>query len=179
MPNKITIDKTMTNSFQSEWTRATQLFSANYIDLYYKIMPCKKRDDDFVKCVASQTYNHFNYFRNGGCAENIVFPIFILNNNKLMGDYKVLTNNQEEYHFVIYKESTNEIFDPTYEKARDDKLIDGNECVGLECTFEMLGSECIYMDLKEYLEIYDVPNCKTQTEANREFYNILLNQTDI
>ncbi len=102
----------------------------------------------------------------GGCAENVVFPIYMLNGKSKKGDFKVLVNHTDNFHCVVFQESTNTIFDPTYEKMKD-QIIDlpnGRSFIGLGATFPMLGEDCFFMELEEYLATYSFKNNSTQTD---------------
>lgn len=164
--NSIKINKDMIKSFADIWREASKDFSQDDIDTFYKIMPCKIKDDQLTKEISSKNYSTFNYFRMGGCAENIVFPIYMLNGKSKKGDFKVLTNHVDNFHCVIYQESTNLIFDPTYEKMKD-QIIDlpnGKSFIGLGATFSMLGENCVFMELEEYLTTYSFKDNSTQTD---------------
>lgn len=79
----------MVKSFSDIWREISKSFSQDDIEIFYKIMPCKKNDDELTRAINSKIYSTFNYFRMGGCAENIVFPIYMLNGKSRKGDFKV------------------------------------------------------------------------------------------
>jgi len=164
---KLQITKEMIKPFEKLWQELTKNFKQSDIDLFYKVVPCKKNDEELAKAIASKLYSTFNYFRMWGGAENIVFPIYMLNGKSKTGDFKVLTNDSDEsLHCVIYQESTHSIFDPTYEKMKDEKieLPNGDSYIGLEATFPMLGQTCVTMELEEYLTTYSFKNNSAQTD---------------
>lgn len=80
----------------------------------------------------------FAFIWNGLCWENIILPIFALNDYTLQGKYKVLTNAiKGQYHFVIFDSKNAVIYDPTFEKANDSRLIDGDLCKGVGPAFPL------------------------------------------
>lgn len=170
------ITKEMAKPFEKLWQELTKNFNQSDIDLFYKVVPCKQKDEQLAKAIASNLYSTFHYFRMWGCAENIVFPIYMLNGKSKMGDFKVLTNDSDEsLHCVIYQGSTNSIFDPTYEKMKDEKieLPNGTSYIGVEATFSMLGQNGVIMELEEYLTTYSFKNNSKQTNQIHDLHKII------
>lgn len=101
-------------SFKAKWSKLKQTFTDDDLEMFYDVIDLEETCGRVLTCSNRDFNPRFmsHWFPVCRCHWNVIFPLYILNNRKLDGDYAIITN---EKHSAIINKITGVVYDPTYD----------------------------------------------------------------
>lgn len=136
--NKIDVSTLTFKPFKPIWNKLKWQMEDKHFEFFYDVIDidgtCGRRVyyPGIGREYNPRFYSH--WFAQGRCHWNVALPCFILNNDSLVGDYKIITT---ERHSAILDSKRNIFYCPT---LNDEK-----------CAREMLEKDCVQIELIELL----------------------------
>jgi hypothetical protein len=102
--------------FKPTWQKLKKKLSKEDLRFFYEVVNINGTVGRTVSTrlnnAMAENPNHMvHWFATSRCHLNVIFPCWLLNERRLTGKYKIITNDK---HSAIINTETNEIYDPTY-----------------------------------------------------------------